>query len=156
NNRLQPCRISVKSSGTAPGACNDTMNIGNVLDVQYSFNSSGANNGNVASITNNRDTTRSQTFAYDPLNRISTAAASTYSASPTHCWGEGFVYDLAEGPSPWGNLIQINSAGSSYNNCSQESLSIMVNSNNQISASGFTYDSAGNMTSNGIISPYFD
>ena len=31
------------------------------------------NNGNVYAITNNRDTTRSQTFTYDPLNRLLSA-----------------------------------------------------------------------------------
>ena len=35
--RLQPCRISVKSSGTAPTSCSDTTNIGNVIDYTYSF-----------------------------------------------------------------------------------------------------------------------
>jgi YD repeat-containing protein len=39
NNRLQPCRISVKSSGTAPGPCSDLANVGNVMDFTYGFNS---------------------------------------------------------------------------------------------------------------------
>src|SRR3989442_6075760 len=55
NSRLQPCRISVKSSGTAPTQCSDTTNIGNVLDFSYNFSVGTADNGNVVSIANNRN-----------------------------------------------------------------------------------------------------
>ncbi len=41
NNRLQPCRISVKSSGTAPIDC-ASATIGDVLDFTYSFNAGTA------------------------------------------------------------------------------------------------------------------
>ncbi len=75
NNRLQPCRISVKFSGTAPATCTDAAT-GNLLDFTYNFSVGTANNGNVTAITNNRDTTRSQSFTYDSLNRISTAKTS--------------------------------------------------------------------------------
>ena len=97
SNRLQPCRISVKSSGTAPTSCSDNTNIGNILDFTYGFTSSSANNGNVASITNNRNTARSQTFTYDELNRVSTAQSQA--TSGTYAWGLSFGYD------PWANLI---------------------------------------------------
>jgi len=147
NPRLQPCRIAVNSSGAAPNACGDSTNAGNVLDFTYSFNLGSSDNGNVAGITNNRDGTRSQTFGYDALNRLSTAqTTSTYATSPTHCWGESLVYDQAGGASPWGNLIQINPVSSTYNGCTQENLNISVNSNNQISTTGYSYDSAGNLT----------
>ncbi len=53
-------------------------------------------------MTNNLDTTRSQTFTYDQLNRIvSGQTTSTYATSPAHCWGEAFGVD------PWGNLQSI-------------------------------------------------
>ncbi|HXE90757.1 MAG TPA: hypothetical protein VNK82_07325, partial [Terriglobales bacterium] len=72
NNRLQPCRISVKSSGTAPTDCANAS-IGNVMDFTYNFDQDwGAgvkNNGNVASINNNRNLNRGQRFTYDELNR---------------------------------------------------------------------------------------
>ena len=71
--RLQPCRISVKSSGSAPASCADTSNVGNVLDFAYNFSIGVADNGNVMGITNNIDNTRSQTFTYDQVNRIVTA-----------------------------------------------------------------------------------
>ena len=147
--RLQPCRISVKSSGTAPGSCIDAANIGNVLDFTYNFNLGTADNGNVTGITNNRDTTRSQMFTYDDVNRLSTAeTTSTYATSPAHCWGEGFEYDgQPTGPSPWGNLTNINVATTNYNGCTQENLSVSVNAQNRLSTTGYGYDTAGNIVS---------
>jgi RHS repeat-associated protein len=135
NNRLQPCRISVKSSGTAPVNCTDAAQ-GNVLDFTYGFAHSVANNGNVTSIANNRDTNRSQSFTYDELNRIATA--QTQATSGTHCWGETFGYDV------WGNLLTIGAITPQYNGCVQESLSVTATTKNQIS--GHTYDAAGNLT----------
>jgi hypothetical protein len=32
--QLQPCRIAINSSGTAPNACTDTSHNGNVMDLQ--------------------------------------------------------------------------------------------------------------------------
>ncbi|HXN25198.1 MAG TPA: hypothetical protein VOA41_20885 [Candidatus Dormibacteraeota bacterium] len=40
NNRSQPCRISVKSSGMSPTSCTDSINFGNVLDFSYNFKNS--------------------------------------------------------------------------------------------------------------------
>jgi RHS repeat-associated protein len=111
---------------------------GNILDLQYNFNS-GHDNGNVMGITNNRDSTRTQAFTYDQVNRIVTAAASTYSQSSAHCWGETYTYDQ------WANMSAIGSISSSYTGCVQDSLSVSVNSNNQLSSTGFTYDAAGNL-----------
>lgn len=149
NSRLQPCRIAVNSSGTAPNACVDSGHSGNVLDFIYGFNLGSSDNGNVASIANNQDNTRSQTFVYDPLNRISIAqTTSTFSTSPAHCWGESFVYDNQTGGGAWGNLTNINGASSAYNGCSQEGLSVSVNNMNHVLNNGNDtyYDAAGNMT----------
>jgi RHS repeat-associated protein len=138
NSRLQPCRISVKYSGTAPTSCADSANIANILDFSYNYNSGLTNNGNVIAITNNRDTTRSQTFSYDPLNRLIVGeTTSTFATSPSHCWGEQFSYDT------WGNLNAITGASTAYNGCVQETLSVSSNNNNQVS--GFCYDAAGNL-----------
>jgi RHS repeat-associated protein len=142
--RLQPCRISVKSSGTAPTSCSDTTKIGNVIDYTYSFGLGTADNGNVMGITNNVDNTRSQSFTYDHLNRIVTAeTASTHATSPANCWGESYTYDQ------WANLTAIGVASSSYNGCTQESLSVTALSNNQLSATGFSYDASGNILTDG-------
>jgi len=73
-----------------------------VLDLQYNYNWATQDNGNVLGITNNRDTTRSQTFAYDQVNRVATAeTTSDAGASPTNCWGESYGYDQ------WGNITDL-------------------------------------------------
>lgn len=137
NNRLQPCRISVKSSGTAPASCTDAT-AGNVLDFNYNFSLGTANNGNVAAITSNRDPLRSQSFAYDALNRLATAQTNaTFATGPSKCWGEQFSYD------PWANFLSITGSGSPYTGCTQEGLSTTATAKNQIS--GFCYDAAGNL-----------
>jgi len=149
NTRLQPCRISMRSSGTAPGSCTDASNIGNVLDYTYNFNLGSADNGNVMGITNNVDATRSQSFTYDHLNRLLTAeTTSTFATSPAHCWGEAYVYDNAT-TGEFGNLTNINAASSAYTGCTQESLSVTALSNNQLSATGFSYDASGNLVADG-------
>lgn len=136
NNRLQACRISIKSAGTAPNSCADTANTGNVLDMVYNFSLGTANNGNVTAITNNRDSSRSQSFTYDPLNRIATA--QTVSTTGANCWGEQFSYDA------WGNLLYHTGITPQYYGCKQESdLSNIASAQNQIF--GYAYDAAGNM-----------
>jgi RHS repeat-associated protein len=139
NSRLQPCRISAKSSGNAPTSCTDSANIGNVLDFTYNFNLGSADNGNVTSIANNRDTTRSPSFTYDALNRLSTAKTS--STSGTKCWDEQFGYD------PWANLLTIGRI-SGYTCSNEELLNVVATPNNRIS--GYTYDSAGNLINDGL------
>jgi RHS repeat-associated protein len=109
----------------------------------------GHNNGNAISIANYYDPTRSQQFTYDQLNRIATAeTTSTYATSPTHCWGEAYVYDNAPSTTigEYRNLTNINVASTAYNGCTQESLSVTANTqynNNQITA--FSYDASGNV-----------
>ncbi len=142
--------MAVTSSGTAPGSCADSTNYGNVLDFAYGFSAGSSDNGNVMGITNNRDSTRSQTFTYDPLNQIATAAASNFATSPSNCWGESFTIDQL------GNLTGISPISSAYYGCTQENLSLSVGSGNQITTSGFTYDASGNLTADGIMSPVYD
>lgn len=132
NNRLQPCRISVKFSGSAPANCGDTTNTGNVLDFTYGFNSGTANNGNVMQITNNRNTARSQLFTYDELNRLASAQTTS------NLWGNTYVYDI------WGNLLQKNQISGKTDG---EFLQQTVNANNQIV--GLTFDAVGNQTNDG-------
>ena len=75
NNCLQPLEFKASSAG------------GNAIDITYSFvdPSTSKNAGHVFSIANNLDSTRSQTFAYDQLNRITSAlTTSTHATSPTH------------------------------------------------------------------------
>jgi YD repeat-containing protein len=66
NNRLQPTEIW---TGTSSGA-------GALFDKTYTYNApntSQMNNGNIYTVTNVKDATRTQTFTYDPLNRLSSA-----------------------------------------------------------------------------------
>jgi RHS repeat-associated protein len=137
NSRLQPCRISVKNSGTAPASCTGAA-IGNVLDFSYNFSLGTADNGNVTAITNNLDNLRSQSFTYDALNRLATAQTNaTAGTSLAKCWGESFAYD------PWGNLLTIGASSTAYTGCTQEGLSVAATTKNQIS--GDSYDAAGNL-----------
>ena len=138
NNRLQPCRISVKNTGSAPSSCTDTTT-GNVMDFTYGFNYGAADNGNVQSIANNITNGRSQSFTYDEINRVSTA--KTTATSGTYSWGLQFGYD------PWANLLSASvTQGSAY------SFSVYADVSNRIHNTGstFTYDAAGNLTSDPI------
>ena len=139
NSRLQPCRISAKSTGTSPSSCTDSANIGNVLDFTYNFSLGSTDNGNVTSIANNRDTTRSASFTYDALNRLSTAKTS--STSGTTCWDDQFGYD------PWANLLTIGRI-SGYTCSNEELLNVAATAKNQIG--GYTYDAAGNLINDGL------
>jgi RHS repeat-associated protein len=140
--RLQPCRISVKNTGSAPSSCADTTT-GNVMDFTYGFNYGAADNGNVASIANNITNGRSQSFTYDELNRVSTAL--TQATSVTYCWGEVFGYDA------WANLKSINhDSAHSASGCGTAPLSVTPYLNNRLTDTGFGFDAAGNMTSDPV------
>lgn len=112
NNRLQPSVISA------------TLNGNTIQSLSYGYGTGGSNNGNVLSITNGMDSTRSQTYTYDNLNRVA-------SGRDTSHWGETYTYDN------WGNLYQTTRmSGLSGNNWS-----VTANGNNRLS--NLTYDSAG-------------
>jgi RHS repeat-associated protein len=138
SNLLQPCRFFVSTGTATPTNCTDSGTIGNILDFTYSFNSGAGNNGDVASIANNRDTARNQGFSYDLLNRIS--SVQTNATTGTKCFGESFGYDA------WGNLLSIGGLPG-YSGCTQENLGVAANVKNQIATNG--YDAAGNMTTAG-------
>lgn len=101
------------------------------------------NNGNIASVANNLNTGRTQSFAYDPLNRIS--SAQSQATSGADCWGQSFSYDR------YGNLLTAN-----VTKCTAQAMSLTVNGNNQITNPGFSYDTAGNLTSDGSLSYSWD
>ena len=64
NSRLQPNEFKASSTG------------GNAIDITYGFVDpvTSHNAGHVYAIANNLDTSRSQTFTYDQLNRIAVSA----------------------------------------------------------------------------------
>lgn len=120
NNRLQPTEIW---TGTAPGA-------GALFDKQYSYGSAGSNNGNIFTITNVKDATRTQTFTHDPLNRLLSAGDNGH-------WANSYVYDA------WGNLTN-KTPGSPAG----ENMNKTADTNNHLS--GLTYDAAGNVKNDGL------
>ncbi|HXX18646.1 MAG TPA: RHS repeat-associated core domain-containing protein [Candidatus Acidoferrum sp.] len=160
NVRLQPSTVQATGSSlTYSSYCPGLGQTGNLLDLAFNLNYGSGDNGNVLGITNNRDTTRSQTFGYDVLNRITAAqTTSTYSTSPTHCWGENYQFDNQTAGGAWGNLTAITAMTGNYAGCTQESgLSVTATAQNQISSgTTYGYDSAGNMTTNASNSYTYD
>lgn len=146
NSRLQPCWIYATNGTSLSGStlCTGSATTGNIIDLKYGLAFGTADNGNVASITNDRASNRSQSFTYDSLNRITSGTTTaTHATDPADCWGEAYVYDVPASTGPWGNLIQINPASSAYMGCTQEPLNQTVTQYNQIS--GFCYDASGNL-----------
>lgn len=132
NNRLGVNSISAATSSAT------------VQSFSFSYNLPTGNNGEVSSITNNVTPGLGESFTYDSLNRILSAATSSSSASG--CWGESFGPSGAPPPGPpddrWSNLTQIN-----LTQCSGGILSVIASTTtNQITTTGYQYDAAGNMT----------
>jgi len=129
NDRLQPILLSASS----PSAT--------VFSESFEFHLGAGDSGNVYQIVNNRDNTRTQSFAYDALNRISSAQSSGMQ------WGETFTIDA------WGNLTNRDGISGKTN---YEPLNCPANTNNQLTTCSYGYDAAGKMTSNGSASYVYD
>src|SRR3989454_2601241 len=130
NNRLQPLEFKASSVG------------GNAMDLTYSFvdPTTGKNAGHVYSIGNTLNSSRTQSFTYDQVNRV--ISAGTLATTGQYCWGYQYAYD------PWGNLLSQNGWIPTYNGCSEPVLGpITADGSNHISA--FSYDASGNATSDG-------
>ena len=127
NNRLQPAALSAATSQ------------GTIFSLTYNFNLANHDNGNVVGVTNNLDSTRSQTFTYDPLNRLQTAGTSS-------SWGNTYTYD-SRGNLTGKNSLSGRSQGESWTDTSD--------ANNHMN--GYGYDLAGNLSSiNGVIYNIFN
>ncbi|HEY2460730.1 MAG TPA: hypothetical protein VGI16_07980, partial [Candidatus Acidoferrum sp.] len=140
NSRLQPSELKASSIG------------GTAIDLTYNFidPATSKNAGHVYSVINNLDSTRSQTFVYDQVSRLtSSSTSSTHTTSPTHCWGETYQYDGVTNGA-WANLTQIAATTDpAYVGCSQESgFSKTADGSNRLS--GLTYDLSGNTLADGI------
>jgi RHS repeat-associated protein len=101
------------------------------FSLTYDYNLGVADNATVRQITNNLNAGRTQTFTYDPWNRISTAQVPTD-------WGLSFTYDA------WGNLL-----AQTVTKGSAPGLNLTVNAKNQVTSTGFSYDTAGNLLGDG-------
>ncbi len=119
NIRMQPYELKTTAGG-AP-----------VLDLTYDFGLGQFDNGNVSWIINNKDSSRTQQFGYDALNRLLSAYTPNLNSGGYHNWWQGFSYDI------WGNLLARNVAGG------DTPLNVTVNGNNQ--ATNWCYDAAGNV-----------
>jgi RHS repeat-associated protein len=144
NDRLQPLLLSATNSSTSAtvfGECFDFhLGVAITSPAPCSFpRYTTGDNGNVFTVANNRDSTRTQSFTYDSLNRIASAESSG------SAWGETFTIDA------WGNMIGETGISGKTNH---EGLNTTALTNNQLS--GFGYDAAGNMTSNGSATNAYD
>ncbi|HET6843007.1 MAG TPA: RHS repeat-associated core domain-containing protein [Candidatus Angelobacter sp.] len=122
NNRLQAQQDTVSNSA-----------IGTLSDHVYSFGAQ--NDGNILSVADQLNPARTQSFTYDPLNRLATASESR--------WGLSFTYD------PWGNFLQQTVTAGSANQHQYAALT-----NNRLA--NFTYDSAGNLLGDSLHQYVFD
>jgi len=139
NSRLQPLQMyytvgSISSNTLTQlqqATCPTTT--ATIMSRSYDFGQAGSNNnGTVQSITNCRDTNRTQNFVYDSLNRIQQAYTSGSN------WGETFTIDA------WGNLTN---KGPVTGKTNTENLNVApATTKNQIN--GFCNDSAGNLVLN--------
>ncbi len=139
NPRLQLCRITTLTSGTLPTSCTDSQHMGNVMDRGYDFHTgsgapgSGTDNGDVIAITNYRDTSRSQAFTYDSLNRLTAGWSSANTGN--YSWGENYSIDA------WGNLQISPMSGKAHGG------TFALSGNAQNRPTGLAYDAAGNLSS---------
>ena len=88
---------------------------------------------------------RSQSFAYDNVNRIYQGATGATTGSL--CWGKQFNIDA------WGNLYST-TALTGFGSCPQTALSLSINGNNQVSTD--QYDLSGDMTYDGTYNYTYD
>ncbi len=138
--------MNVNSSGSSLTNCTDAVPGGNVLDLNYGFNSGTTNNGNVASIAATGNQSFSRSYTYDSLNRIATMNQSSGSASScSSTYGLSWAYDI------WGNRTDQNVTSGTCN-----ASHVSVNTKNQLSGSPYVYDAAGNLTNDGNHSYTYD
>jgi RHS repeat-associated protein len=113
-----------------------------VFSIGYDFHLRQGDNGDVWQRVNNLDATRSQSFTYDSLNRLSTAQTAGTDCTQTTAGGQSKFWGTTYGYDPWGNLLSKN-----VSKCSAPPLSVAVNAANRII--GYGYDAAGNQLNTG-------
>lgn len=105
------------------------------------------NAGHVYGIANNLNSSRSQTFTYDQVNRI--LSAGTTATTGSYCWGYQYSYDAR------GNLLSQAGWSPTYNSCMESTMgAVTADGNNHISA--MSYDASGNAQSDGVFSYSWD
>jgi RHS repeat-associated protein len=139
NNRLEPCRVNVNSSGTYLVSCTDSVPNGNKQDFSYGY-SSCCNNGDVWSWTGTGTQTFNRSYTYDGTNRLLTMAAPGDA-----CSGLSWTYDA------WGNRSDQTVTGGTCN-----TFHATVNTNNQLVGSPYQYDAPGNLINDGVHTYTYD
>ncbi len=160
NARLQPLQMYYTAGTISQTTLNQMQQAAcptttaTIMSRSYSFGQGSNDNGTVQSITNCRDTNRTQNFVYDSLNRVQQA----YTSGPN--WGETFGSAAAPGVVPstpgidaWGNLWQRSAV---TGKTSYEPLNCPANIKNQLTTCSIGYDSAGNMMSYGTATYAYD
>ena len=146
NSRLQPLQLYFTVGTISPTTLNQLQQTAcpttaaMIMSRSYNFGFGTNDNGNVISITNCRDTNRTQNFDYDNLNRVQHAYTSGQN------WGEAFTIDA------WGNLTN---KAQYLGKTSYELLNVApATAKNQLT--GYGYDAAGNVISNSGTSYTYD
>jgi RHS repeat-associated protein len=142
NGRLQPCRLNLNNSATALGTCTDAVPSNSDEDFTYGFSYGSQDNGNLINWAGVGQQVFSRTYGYDQLNRLSTLSDT---GAAQACKGLSWVYDA------WGNRTAQNVTSGSC-----VAPQTPVNTNNQISTAGYTFDASGNMTADGIHTYSYD
>lgn len=133
NNRLQPCRMNLNSSGSYYSNCTSATPTGSVVDYTLSYNAGVGDNGNIANWTASGQQAFMRSYTYDDMNRLHTM---TDSASGQACKGLSWTVDA------WGNLTaQTPTGGTCF------TFSSGANTNNRLSS--YQYDAAGNVLYDG-------
>jgi len=131
NNRLQ------LSTRAASGYNSTTNTYVTAQQLSYDYASGTANNGNINVTNNYKDTTRSQSYSYDYLNRL------------THAWStNGSAWDINYTLDAWGNMTTRGPGGGFTNSPAPDNFSNSIDTNNRL-VSQMSYDSAGNVLSDG-------
>jgi len=136
NNRLQLTSLYYSKQGQA------------LLSLGYRYKQDSSNcptgslgnNGQIQCINDFVDNTRSTSYLYDPLGRLKQAEIV---GSASNKWVLGWTYDQ------YGNRLSQSLMSGSVGSHPTNSVDINP-ATNRITTAGYTYDAAGNMTSDGL------
>lgn len=151
NDASQPTGLTYGNGVTGAMTYNDHLqlatlkyNSGSLLDLTYDYGT--YNNGQIHAITAYGDATKSVTYTYDALGRLS--HAETGNLTGTDTWCLDWAYDR------YGNRLS-QTACSSPGTLSvyQPSLTVST-STNRITGGTYAYDANGNMTEDGSSNTY--
>lgn len=141
NNRLQPTRIQLGTSGTpSANACHiyNYYPVANPTSCAIPSQASSGNNGSAMGRyfqdTTNPSLTNTASYSYDHINRLASSVAT--GSSPHNL---SFSYDR------YGNMTCVTNQNTN-GPCPNYTFNP---SSNQITNTGFTYDAAGNLTADG-------